>query len=498
MPEYSEVSDSGVLLPSSTAEDVRQERLDELRERTDDLIGNKLKGGRGNVDRDPLAAQDFAKLKVNDISEKQINALMDTSWIAEIIVDQFSEFATRSGATVEVEETKRVGADLAEELEESIERWLNEQGVYAVLQRQVEKERESGEGYILPVTRELEDRGWDEPIPRRPEDVEAFNVFGKHKISNRKINEDVLSADFNDLEWIKVDTTVDGARQRETIHPSRFTALISRRIRSEDEELGLSVFRRMINVLRSIINAEWSVGQIVFSMVFKVLKTNISDMDDQRQLEAANRMLEDHYNALSLAMIGQDDELQVKGLGQGLGGAGAVFDFLKDLISAATRVPKTILFGNNSGTIAGSEQDEINYFSRIANFQGTYLTPQLRWIIDLGLKARQAIEIPMRRNGRPVVSPDDVRYTVNWSKIFDLTEKEQAELEKTRAETEFTKSNTGLNLVNVGGITPAELPDFVDLEGVEDSAAIRAARQVEEEFEDRIQEEIRAARNGGR
>lgn len=493
MPDYRKIQDSDVLIPNDTAEKIEDERREEALEQTaDELIGNTIGSRRGNADEDPLAAQNFAKKKINDLDEQQINALMDSSWIAEVIVDQFSEFATRSGAEVTVNENERIDDSLASEIQDSINTWLEEECIFSVLQRLVEKERESGEGYLLPITREVEDREWSDPLPRRPSSIEAFNVFGKHRIQQRELNDDLLSAGYNELDWIKVRTSdSSNSKTFETIHPSRFSALISRRMRSDTKgnEVGLSVFRRMINILKAVINAEWSVGQIIFSMVFKVLKTNLSDLDNDRQMKTANRMLENHYNALSLAMVGRDDELEVKGLGQGMGGAGEVFDFLKDLISAATKTPKTILFGNNAGTIAGSEQDETNYFSRISNFQGTYLTEQLRWIIDLGLRTREGIDLPMKRNGQLAVSPSDISYEVEWDKIFELTEKEKADLEKTKAETQKVKSQMLMSLVNLGGLNPSEAVQELELEDVEESAAVRAARESSADFSEELDAE---------
>jgi hypothetical protein len=94
---------------------------------------------------------------------------------------------------------------------------------------------------------------------------------------------------------------------------------------------------------------------------------------------------------------------------------------LLDLISGATGIPKRILIGSERGELASS-QDETAWNSRVDERRRNYAEPQiLRPFID---RLVTVGALPQPQSG----------YVIEWPAIFTPSEKEQAEMAKTRAE----------------------------------------------------------------
>lgn len=85
------------------------------------------------------------------------------------------------------------------------------------------------------------------------------------------------------------------------------------------------------------------------------------------------------------------------------------------LISSATGIPQRILLGSEQGKMA-SEQDEVNWNGRIADRQTNWAEPTiLRAFIDRLVTAKA---LPDPGNG----------YVVTWPSLFELSDKEKAQL----------------------------------------------------------------------
>ena len=98
------------------------------------------------------------------------------------------------------------------------------------------------------------------------------------------------------------------------------------------------------------------------------------------------------------------------------------FDLLISLISAATGIPKRILTGSERGELASS-QDEKNWASRIDERRKNYVGPMIlrvfiQRLIGVGI-------LPEPKGG----------FTIEWSDLFAIGEKDKSDIAKVKAET---------------------------------------------------------------
>ena len=62
-------------------------------------------------------------------------------------------------------------------------------------------------------------------------------------------------------------------------------------------------------------------------------------------------------------------------------GIGELLDFVWDYLAGAARMPKTVLKGQEGGTVTGAQYDVMNYYSRITAIQENQLRPHLEYLM---------------------------------------------------------------------------------------------------------------------
>lgn len=97
------------------------------------------------------------------------------------------------------------------------------------------------------------------------------------------------------------------------------------------------------------------------------------------------------------------------------------FDLLISLISAATGIPKRILTGSERGELASS-QDEKNWASRIDERRKNYIGPMV-----LRVFIQRLIDVK--------VLPEPKTFTIEWSDLFAIGEKDKSDIAKVKTET---------------------------------------------------------------
>ena len=123
---------------------------------------------------------------------------------------------------------------------------------------------------------------------------------------------------------------------------------------------------------------------------------------------------------------------------------------MKDFMQAAWAIPKSILFGAQSGTLSASDRDAKNFFQGIQGFQESELTPNVKGLIEFGWGAKNGIGPEF--DGKEV-SFDDVNIKVDWNKLFEVDEADRAEIEKTEAQAKQLTVNYLTRLVASGGMS---------------------------------------------
>jgi hypothetical protein len=141
------------------------------------------------------------------------------------------------------------------------------------------------------------------------------------------------------------------------------------------------------------------------------------------------------------------------------------------IVSGAADIPATRMLGQSpAGLSATGESDTRNYYDRIASDQKTEATPVLSRLDEVLIRSTFGSRNP------------DIYY--DWRPLWQLTEKEQVELEKSKAETYKVDVDTGLvdpDALRTGRenqlVQSGFYPGFA--EALDDAAAVREQAEID-------------------
>lgn len=389
-------------------------RMDERETRTDFMIGNGKGYGRDNLTRQrPGVAK---RLSVSELED-----LYKSNSMAKNIVDIPAEDLTRSGWTLMMEDDK---------LKSAYESKLRQLKTKDRLQKLFMFERLYGDGFVaIGTTESARYNLSDELKPERLRRIPYINAFSSKKVSNRIINEDMFSDRYGQIESFEINRSqrhgiqLIGDNDRK-IHRSRI--LHQQDLRFEDELEGTSLLENLYDILTVVDTSIWSVGQILYDYVFKVMKSkDVANLtQEQKTLIAMNADYK--FRTEALAIIAEDEELNK--VSTPVAGIGELLDFVWDYLAGASRMPKTVLKGQEGGTVTGAQYDVMNYYSRITAMQENQLRPHLEYLVRLLMWASEECG--------GTINPDEVEWSIEFNPLWNVDSKTDAEIRKMTAESD--------------------------------------------------------------
>lgn len=403
-------------------------------------------------------------------SDTEISELYRANALFANIIDAVPEDACREWIEIDVADTaqgERIRSILLQKLDD-----LDARGQF---QDALRYERMRGDGFIAIGTKEKPVLDLAEPINTQGlSDVLYLHAFSRVRIKDADIVSDPFSPDYGTLGTYYLQSQED-SQEKKAVDASRIIHLQTRPI--EGEKWGIPLIERLYDCLTVVDNAAWSIGQILYSMVHKVLKSDEIRMDapDREKLQ---ERLEQEFNTLTLALIGKNDEFSYTGPVGQLGNVGPVLDFVWELLAAAARMPKSHIIGQQSGTIAGAQYDSLNYYARVAGIQENYLRPEIERLIYLVLQCQD-----MDWGGsRP--DPEKLDWSLSFRPLWRLDRETDAKVRKLVAETDAIYLDRGV-------IGPSELREkrFGDV-------AIFDALDIEPDELEQLAERVHRARLG--
>lgn len=156
-------------------------------------------------------------------------------------------------------------------------------------------------------------------------------------------------------------------------------------------------------------------------------------------------MVEKARNSLNSVVVDLEDEYTI--LNADLGGVVDILDELKVAISADTKIPVSILFGQSAkGMNATGENDLESFYDLVEGIQQNKIKPALEKLLEL------------------IVLQPHVKANNDWKITFPSlktpTEAELANIQKTKADTKAVETKRLLDLVEVGAISNIELREL--------------------------------------
>jgi len=354
------------------------------------------------------------------LTHDEITNLYGDSRIIQNIIDIPAEDMTRNWFTLRMKDEKLARNIMSKLADLKAKKAVKEMFTY---------DRLRGDGFIsLGVTQGNDFKLSDELPLEKLYKVDYLHAFSSIKVNEFLINEDVFDIKYGQLEQIRVNrASSHGVQQKETessVHISRL--LHSQTRRMEGEAQGRSLLEPLYDILTVFDTSVWSVGQILHDFTFKVYKSkdidNLSDKDKQQ----LSMIMDYMFRTEALAMISNDEELKKETTS--IGGINYLLDFVWDLLAGAARMPKTVIKGQESGTIAGAQYDVMNYYSRIVADQENEMKPHLEKLIRMLLMAEKEL------GGR--IDPESLEWEIQFNPLWNVDAKTDAEIRKLVAETD--------------------------------------------------------------
>ncbi|WP_204121118.1 anti-CBASS protein Acb1 family protein [Levilactobacillus sp. 244-2] len=264
-------------------------------------------------------------------------------------------------------------------------------------------------GYIAISTTESWNYGLEDPLnPDRLLRIPFLTAFSSKKVNETKFDDDVFSPTYGQALSYQINNgtaDVQGSNYYGVQQVDKSRLLRQQELRFEDETEGISLLETIYDILMTMDTGLYSVGEILYDYVFKVFKSPSVDDTSPDKLLQVGAAASSKFRTESTALISDKDELTKESTN--VGGIDSLLDFLWEYLSGAARMPKSVLKGQEAGTLTGAQYDVMNYYSRIASDQENKMRPQLEYLLKLLMRASDECGGSL--------DPD----TVNWSIEFN-------------------------------------------------------------------------------
>ena len=393
--------------------------------RQDFMVGH----GKGHA-RDKLVRQQPSKRRM--LTHSELTDLYANNVLVQNIIDIPPEDMVRAGWNIKTENI---------ELKAAIESKLRKLKAKDAFKKMFSYDRLYGDGFIsLGIVQSNRHQLSSAIILDRLKRIPYLNTFSHQMLNNIRVNEDVFSERYGMAEYFSVNRRKSSGTEiihsveqtQELVHHSRIIHQQSKRFESEHE--GVSIINAMYDIITVMDTTLWSVGQMMHDFAFKVYKAEGADSINKEDRQELSMLMDFMFRTEALAIIGKDEELHKEATS--VSGIGALLDYGWDYLAGATRMPKSILKGQESGTISGAEFDVMNYYARISSMQENYLRPHLEYLIRLLMWAEDEC------GGR--VDPDTIEWSIEFNPLWNTDVETDAKIRKLTAEADAINIQNGV------------------------------------------------------
>jgi len=277
------------------------------------------------------------------------------------------------------------------------------------------------------------------------EKLKSMNVLNRFElyVNFERIQKDILRSNYGEPEYYQLQpvlgmTTVGKASANTmNIHASRVIQFegikLPKRLKVNNQYWDDSVLTALKDSIRNYQTSHSSAASVVddFSIgVFKIKNLASQIASDGDEAVVARMQILNLTRSIARCVVidseGEDFQYQSRTLA----GLKDVLDKAESHLVAETNIPNTVLFGNSPTGLGGSGNHETNnWYDYLTSEQENYLKPKLIQIykyiaIDLGLDA----------------SKIDIEFNPLWQ----MDEKEEAEIRKAQAETDQMYISNGV------------------------------------------------------
>lgn len=371
---------------------------------------------------------------------------------ARKIVAKPAEDATRNGWRIVIpDDTDKQNA---------YQQALNGLHLKGVLSKEIIYQRMHGDGYANIGVQELRPTNDDTPLDvNNIQNVAFVHPFGQSHVTSYQTNDDPTSVDYGKEQAVVIQPTntgytvgINGQTMQNPVSTKKVVIDSSRYFhisldKMEDDVTGLSIISRCSDELKNLEIALESSGKILREFTFKVFKSDklVDQGTTDKQFEQAKSELSQTMNTESMVFIGNDDELNK--VATPTTGLDTLYSFAWETLSAACGIPKSVLIGEQSGTLAGASQDVINYYDSVKSMQEELLRPQIEYIVKLLMHATDVA------GGSE--DPDKIKWKIEFNPLWSADD-------QTQSKTLLNTAQAAAVLTNAGIYAPDESADLIN------------------------------------
>ena len=365
--------------------------------------------------RDPLQRTSFAAEYVP--SHTDLEQMYRFFWLVRRIVDLLPADACREGIEINTQDDN-LGADLYARMDQLL--------VWERLEEALRLARLYGGSILILGAVD----GQDPAMPLKIEQVRtvaSFTALDRWQLTIHKAFDDPLAPEFGQPELYRIHPVLAGGAARASlVHASRVIrfggAWLPDRLRQQNQGWDDSIITQINQNLKQFGVSIQSAAVLFQDFITKVLKIpNLAQMiaDGQEDLLFARiQYAVGQMSSVGMSLIGDGEDLQK--VQTPITGLVELLDKFMDLTAAAAGMPKTRLFGQQLGTLAGAGETTRDWYDGVKAFQEKTLRNPLHRIITL-LAAEKK---------------NTAAWSFEFSPLWQLTDKDLADMRKTVAETD--------------------------------------------------------------
>jgi len=197
--------------------------------------------------------------------------------------------------------------------------------------------------------------------------------------------------------------------------------------------MGISRVNTVWDAISAQDSALWSVSHLMQVLSMLVFKSDEFVTLPKEKQAAVLKKIREWIDTSSMMGVAKDEELGRVNVQ--LSGLGDILDFIFKSIAGATQMPVNILLGRVQGVLTSAEEDSINYYNSISEFQQDKLEPEWRKLIDLVVRERQG----------PAYSSmgGKLIYNIKFNTLWELSPSLKSEIEKRNSERDVLDTQSG-------------------------------------------------------
>lgn len=379
-----------------------------------------------------------------------LNSLYHTSGIAHKVVTKPAEDATRNGWRLVIPDDPVKQA--------KYQKALNKLNLKKVLSQELIYQRLHGDGYItIGIDEPKFNANTADPLPDPPvlNDVPYVHAFGQNHVKKVETNTDPTSPDYMQESAVVIDQVNTGVKVNKqgeeisqppqtkpvVIDKSRYFHISLDRL--EDDDTGTSVLERCYDQIKTLDTALYSAGKLMYAWDINVVYSdslqNPDDPESDSMFSEKVKQLKEGMSTDSVLLLDQGEKFER--VSNNTSGFDTLLSFAWQNLAAAANIPKSVLTGEQAGTLAGASQDVINYYDGIKSIQEDVLRPQLECIAKLLMWASDVAD--------GSEDPDKFDWHIQFNPLWSADD-------KTQSETFVNYANAASTLVSAGISDPDE------------------------------------------